>query len=55
MMWTNLETLIGAVARPKAFSEVVMPEDLPGEEVDPPGEWPTGGGIEIRDLSASYE
>jgi len=53
--WTNLETSIGAVARLKALGEVVRPESLPGEDVEPPDEWPTRGKINIRNLSASYE
>lgn len=53
--YTMLETSIGAVARLKTFSEVVKPEDLPGEDVKPPEEWPPRGAIEIRDVSASYE
>ena len=53
--YTMLETSIGAVARLKTFSEVVKPEDLPGEDVKPPEEWPSRGAIEIRDVSASYE
>ena len=34
--------------------EAVRPEDLPGETVVPPEEWPQRGRIEIRGLSASY-
>ncbi len=54
IMYTMLETSIGAVARLKTFGEAVQPEDLPGETVVPPEEWPQLGRIEIRDLSASY-
>jgi ATP-binding cassette, subfamily C (CFTR/MRP), member 1 len=53
--YTMLETSIGAVARLKTFSEVVKAEDLPGEDVKPPEEWPSKGAIEIRDVSASYK
>lgn len=53
-MYTTLETSIGAVSRLKSFSEKVRPEDLDGEDVIPPREWPLKGGIEIRGVSASY-
>jgi ABC-type multidrug transport system fused ATPase/permease subunit len=55
IIYTSLETSIGAVARLKTFSEVVKPEDRPGEDMKPPEEWPSRGQIEIRDLSATYE
>jgi ATP-binding cassette, subfamily C (CFTR/MRP), member 1 len=52
--YTLLETSIGAVARLKTFSEKVLPEDLPGEDVIPPEEWPQNGAVEISGVSASY-
>ncbi|KAK7710055.1 hypothetical protein SLS63_013063 [Diaporthe eres] len=52
--WTSLETSIGAVARIKNFSEETPDERLPGEDQQPPQDWPSRGEIEIRDLSASY-
>ncbi|KAG6365911.1 hypothetical protein INS49_000087 [Diaporthe citri] len=52
--WTSLETSIGAVARIKNFSEETPDERLPGEDQEPPRDWPARGGIEIRDLSAGY-
>ncbi len=52
--YTMLETSIGAVSRLKSLSESVHPEDLDGEDVIPPQEWPTCGKIEIRGVSASY-
>lgn len=52
--WTSLETSIGAVARIKNFSEDTPDERLPGEDQEPPRDWPARGHIEIRDLSASY-
>lgn len=52
--WTSLETSIGAVARIKNFSEETPDERLPGEDREPPADWPARGAIEIRDLSASY-
>lgn len=52
--WTSLETSIGAVARIKNFSEETPDERLPGEDREPPADWPARGAIEIRGLSASY-
>ncbi|KAJ0326928.1 hypothetical protein COL5a_006483 [Colletotrichum fioriniae] len=52
--YTQLETSIGAVSRIKTFSEKVSPEDLDGEDIEPPEEWPETGHIEINGVSASY-
>ncbi|KAK2022803.1 ABC transporter [Colletotrichum zoysiae] len=52
--YTQLETSIGAVARIKTFSEKVAPENLAGEDIEPPEEWPMNGEIDIRGVSASY-
>lgn len=54
-MYTTLETSIGAVSRLKGFSERVKSENLEGEDVVPPREWPLRGGIQINDVSASYK
>lgn len=54
IIYTSLETSIGAVARLKTFSDTVKPEDLPGEDIELPEEWPSRGHIEINDVSASY-
>lgn len=53
--YTQLETSIGAVSRIKTFSEKVSPEDLEGEDIEPPEEWPETGRIEINGVSASYK
>ena len=34
MMYTQLETSIGAVSRLKSFSEKILPESLSGEDID---------------------
>lgn len=52
--WTSLETSIGAVARIKNFGEETPDERQPGENQEPPRDWPARGDIEIRDLSVSY-
>lgn len=53
--YTMLETSIGAVSRLKTFSETVVSENLAGEDVVPPREWPLKGRIEVNAVSASYE
>lgn len=52
--YTALETSLGAVNRLKTFSETVRPEGGDGEDVVPDERWPSGGEIEIRDVSATY-
>lgn len=53
--WTSIETSIGAVARIKQFAEDTPEESRPGETQEPSTTWPDRGGIQIRDLTASYE
>ncbi|RSL46129.1 hypothetical protein CEP54_013989 [Fusarium duplospermum] len=53
--YTQLETSIGAVSRLRTFAQNVLPENLDGEDLEPPEEWPTRGNIEIRGVSASYK
>ena len=55
IIYTTLETSIGAVARLRTFGEEVKGEDLDNEDVRPGEEWPEKGRIEMRDVSASYE
>jgi len=52
--WTHLETSLGAVARTKNFAEQTAKEDRPEESFTPSNEWPVKGGIEFRNVSASY-
>ncbi|KAJ8107918.1 hypothetical protein ONZ43_g6583 [Nemania bipapillata] len=52
--WTSLETSLGAVARIKNFSEETPNEKLPGENQQPPQNWPAHGHIDFRDISSSY-
>lgn len=52
--YTLLETSLGAVARIKTFSEKVPAEDIPGQDVTPPEEWPQSGEVQINGVSASY-
>lgn len=55
VMWTRLETSIGAVARIKDFTEQTPAEVKPLEQVELPEDWPQGGAVEINDVSVSYE
>ena len=50
----QVETSIGAVSRIKTFSEKVKSENLDGEDMELPEEWPDQGSIKIRGVSASY-
>ncbi|KAK3196535.1 hypothetical protein K4F52_000417 [Lecanicillium sp. MT-2017a] len=54
--WTSLETSITAVSRVKDFCEKTPREGTEGVLVDKYTEdnWPSAGGIECRDLVASY-
>ncbi|XXG97918.1 hypothetical protein Hte_004234 [Hypoxylon texense] len=53
-VYTSLETSIGAISRLKSFSERVRSENLEGEDIVPPPEWPLKGEIRINGVSASY-
>ena len=53
--WTQLETSLGAIARVKSFEEQTAIEARPGEDTQPPMDWPSRGNVEIRHASASYE
>ncbi|KAH6972083.1 ABC transporter [Ilyonectria sp. MPI-CAGE-AT-0026] len=52
--YTQVETSIGAVSRIKTFSEKVKSENLDGEDMELPEEWPDQGSIKIMGVSASY-
>ncbi|KAH1363877.1 hypothetical protein KXX63_005425 [Aspergillus fumigatus] len=52
--WTNLETHIGSIVRIRSFTETVSSENLPTEKDDVPPNWPWGGDIEFKSVSAEY-
>ena len=52
--WTLLETSLGAIARLKTFETNTVPEDRPQEIVEPGNDWLNRGGLEFRNVSASY-
>ncbi|KAF2659533.1 P-loop containing nucleoside triphosphate hydrolase protein [Lophiostoma macrostomum CBS 122681] len=54
MQWTNMETSIGAVSRVREFESETLDENLDGENGEVPKEWPSRGGIEVENLTASY-
>jgi ATP-binding cassette, subfamily C (CFTR/MRP), member 1 len=53
--WTLFETSLGAIARLKSFEAAIKPEDKAEESQQPPSSWPDCGGIEFRNVTASYE
>ncbi|KAK0618103.1 P-loop containing nucleoside triphosphate hydrolase protein [Bombardia bombarda] len=52
--WTNLEISLGAVSRLKTVEETTLVEDDLSENIIPGGNWPTAGGLEFKNVSASY-
>jgi ABC-type multidrug transport system fused ATPase/permease subunit len=52
--WTNLKTLLGAIARVKSFTETTPSEFRSDDIEQPPESWPEEGEIEIEDVSVSY-
>ncbi|KAJ8216260.1 hypothetical protein LV164_001134 [Aspergillus fumigatus] len=52
--WTNLETHIGSIVRIRSFTETVSSENLPTEKDDVPPNWPWGGDIEFKSVSAEH-
>jgi ABC-type multidrug transport system fused ATPase/permease subunit len=54
VMYTLLETSIGAVSRLKSFRETVLPESSPEEHAVLPPLWPWHGAVNIEAISASY-
>lgn len=54
LRWTLLETSIGAVSRVRDFSLQFPIETREGAS-HPASEWPSGGSIQVENLSASYK
>ncbi|KAI8175262.1 ABC transporter atnG [Colletotrichum sp. SAR 10_66] len=52
--WVMLEVSLGAVARVRNFAANTKPEGASDELREPEGEWPSRGGVELRDVTASY-
>lgn len=52
--WTVLETSIGAVSRIRSFAKTPS-EHLERESDTPPEDWPDKGGLEFKDVTASYK
>jgi ABC-type multidrug transport system fused ATPase/permease subunit len=54
MLWTTLETSLGAIARLKSFSTRTPKEDKDWERQSVPDGWPTKGAIKFDGVTASY-
>jgi len=52
--WADLETSLGAIARLRSFLKDTPKEDNPGKDKIVPGNWPSRGLIELKDVSAAY-
>ncbi|KAI8257462.1 ABC transporter [Colletotrichum sp. SAR 10_77] len=52
--WVMLEVSLGAVARVRNFAASTKPEGASDELLEPEGEWPSRGAVELRDITASY-
>ncbi|CZR52737.1 related to multidrug resistance protein [Phialocephala subalpina] len=52
--WTTLEISLGAVARLKGLEKETSSEGTGREDFEPDMSWPSKGGVEIKDITASY-
>ena len=52
--WTSLETSLGAIARISSFVRDTPQEQDPASPENAPHDWPKEGGIEFRNVRASY-
>jgi len=53
--WTGLETSLGAITRIRSFCDEAVSENLVTETSDAPPNWPSQGGIELKNVCASYK
>lgn len=54
MVWTQLETSLGAIARLKWFNEFTPNENKAEEKEVPGADWPSQGRIELENVVAAY-
>lgn len=54
MVWTQLETSLGAIARLKWFNQFTPNENRPEEKELPEADWPSQGRIELENVIAAY-
>ncbi|TVY57487.1 ABC transporter FUM19 [Lachnellula cervina] len=52
--WTTLEISLGAIARLKMLESMTPSEGNEIGNLDPPDDWPSGGQVEFKDITASY-
>ncbi len=52
--WTDLEISLGAVSRLRSAERDIPREDKPEESLAVAPAWPFAGGVEFRDVTASY-
>lgn len=55
IVWTKLETSIGAVARVHEFSRDTAREPEPEQLMALPADWPPKGAVEFKNVNASYK
>ncbi|CAG8951025.1 hypothetical protein HYFRA_00006422 [Hymenoscyphus fraxineus] len=56
IFYTILETSISAISRLRGFSQNVTPEHREEiEDIKPSEDWPRNGGIQLKNISASYD
>lgn len=53
--WTTLENSLGAIARLKTLEEMTPFEGGKVVTLEPPGNWPSRGYIEFKNITASYQ
>lgn len=54
IMWTKLETSLGAIARLKWFNRYTPNENKPEEIEMPAADWPSQSQIELENVVAAY-
>ncbi|KAI0401067.1 putative ABC transporter [Xylaria palmicola] len=53
--WTTLETSLGAISRLKSLETLTPSEVDNSPGLEPPGDWPSKGHVEFRNVTASYQ
>ncbi|KAI5920739.1 putative ABC transporter [Camillea tinctor] len=53
--WTSLEISLGAISRQKMLETTIPSENVDGETLEPPSQWPYEGRIEFKNVTAAYQ